>query len=179
MGETVPLDFVSRWSGLSPWVVCGHGEWPIRLPLLREAVLRSRPWTRSEAGSVIACGPRRHLGAGHVLSIREVSKPADGRMPNRQAELDGVGSDAAEDVTSLGIPCRCRPKWKRQHSADTETGDVGRPRSYDLRCFTGKLNQPNCEVRSGQCMKRSDCESQPVRVFPLFEVARLREDSQA
>ena len=127
----------------------GHGEWPMRLPVPREAVLRSLPWTRSEAGSVIACGPRRHPGAGHVLSNRGMAKPADCRMPCRQAGLDGDGSDAAEDATSLGIPSRCRPKWERRPAADTETGDVRRPRSYDLRRFTGKLNQPNREGRSG------------------------------
>ena len=67
----------------------------------------------------------------------------------------------------------CRPKWKRRPAADTETGEMRRPRSYDLSRFTGKLNQPKRKWRSGRCIKRSDCESQPVRKVPLFEVAQL------
>ena len=61
----------------------------------------------------------------------------------------GVESDSAEDVTCVGIPRRCRPKWKRRPAADAETGDVRGSRSYALRRFTGKLNQPKHEWRSG------------------------------
>ena len=91
----------------------------------------------------------------------------------------GIDLDAAEDNPREGMSRHCRPKWERRPAADTETGDVRGPSSYDLRRFTGKLNQPNCEVRSGRCMERSNYDSQHVRRFPLFEVVRLRQDSQS
>ena len=61
----------------------------------------------------------------------------------------GIDLDAAEDNPREGMSRHCCPKWKRWPAADAETGDVRRPRSYDPSRFTGKLNQPNCEVRSG------------------------------
>ncbi len=87
----------------------------------------------------------------------------------------GIESDAALSESAND----CRPNWKCQPPAQTETDDVRGPRSYDLLRFTDKLNQPNRELRSGRCIARSDCESQPVRVFPLFEVTQLRENSQS
>ena len=91
----------------------------------------------------------------------------------------GIDLDAAEDVTSLGIPCRCRPKWKRRPAADADTGDARGPSSYDRGRFTGKLSQPNRKWRSGQCTERSNCDSQPIRRFPPFEVTHFGEKPQS
>ena len=52
--------------------------WPLRMADAASRATgsraRSRPRSRFAAGSVIACGPRRHPGAGHVLSNRGNSK---------------------------------------------------------------------------------------------------------
>ena len=118
------------------------------LPVPREAALEaSRGADSRPAPSLLVA----HAGIrAQVMCCRTegMAKPADGWVPNRQAGLGGGGSDAAGDVACGGIPRRCRPKWKRRHSADAETGDVRGPRNYDLRRFTGKLNQPNREWRS-------------------------------
>ena len=78
MGETVPLDFVSRWSGLSPWVVL----WPLQIAnaasRAREAALRACSGLDLRQAPSMSCDPRRHPSAGHVLSNRGMAKPADG-----------------------------------------------------------------------------------------------------
>ena len=48
---------------------------------------------------------------------------------------------------------RLPPELETPACGDAKTGDVGRPRSYDLRRFTGKLNQPRRKWRSGWYVK--------------------------
>ena len=46
----------------------------------------------------------------------------------------------------MGLLRCCRPKWKRRPAADAETGDVRRPRSYDLSRFDGQVESTEPRV---------------------------------
>ncbi len=86
--------------------------------------------------------------------------------------------DAAADVIQVETRGYCRPKWKRRPAADAETGDVGEARlaTTDV-VLTGKSNQPNREGVPADASENRPHSATCPRV-PLFEVARLREDSQ-
>ena len=117
--------------------------WPCRMvdAASRSAGCRARslPRTRSVAASVKDLRPTPASGRGPSAVDRGSGQsPLTAGCHTAQRGVMRFDTSAALSEFANDY----RPKWKRRPAAEAETGDVRRPRSYDLRRITGKLNQP-------------------------------------